>query len=74
MVMTAADRKAELVRKSKSQQGIADATGENFTLVSHVIAGRRLESPGARKIMAYIAGVLDLPIEDVFPEATQKTA
>lgn len=69
MALMPADRKAELARRLKTQQAIADATGEDFTLVSHVIAGRRLTSPGAQKIMVYVAGVLGLPIQEAFPEA-----
>lgn len=67
------DRRAELRRVRQTGQAIAEACSENFTLVSHVIAGRRLTSPGARKIMAYIAGRLGLPLELVFPETRRET-
>lgn len=70
--LSADDRRAELVRLRQTGQAIAQACNEHFSLVSHVIGGRRLTSPGARKIMAYIAGRLGLPIEEVFPETKRE--
>lgn len=68
--MTPDDRRAELRRRKKTLQQISNAVGEgvDFTLVSHIIAGRRLSSPHAPKIMTYIAGVLEVPIDVAFPE------
>ncbi len=71
MGMRPADRKAELTRLGKTQQAIAAATGGHFTMVAHVIAGRRLTSMTSQRIMAYVAGVLGLPLEEVFPETKQ---
>lgn len=68
--MSADDRRAELRRRKTTLQQIGDAVGGgvDFTLVSHVIAGRRLSSPHAPKIMTYIAGVLAVPVDIAFPE------
>lgn len=67
MPFSAADRKAELVRAGVTQQSVADACGVDFTFVSHVIAGRKSRSDKAQKVMAYVAGRLGCPVDEVFP-------
>lgn len=71
--MTPDDRRAELRRRKTTLQSISEGVSSpgqevHFSLVSHVIAGRRLSSPHAPKIMTYIAGVLAVPIDIAFPE------
>lgn len=66
------DRKAALLRIGKSNKDIADACGVDHTLVSHVLAGRRWTSPGARRVMDYVAGLLGAPVTEVFPGAERR--
>lgn len=61
------DRKIILLRAGKTQVQIADECGVDFTLVNHVVAGRRLTSTSARKVMEYIARLAGLQVDEVFP-------
>lgn len=67
MPLSPVDRKYILMRAGKTQVGVADELGVDFSLVSHVLAGRRLTSPNARRIMEYVARLAGQQIHDVFP-------
>ena len=69
MAFTRTDRKAALIALELSQSTIARACGCDTTLVCHVLAGRRWMGPAGRRVMAYVAWKLKLPILDVFPYA-----
>ena len=65
MPMTAADRKAEMVRRGVRQADIARALGVSPSHVAQVIAGVR-RSPNVEPAVAEAIG---LPVDDVFPPA-----
>lgn len=70
MHTTRYDRKAELARRGLSNRQIAKDLGVDESLVSHVIAGRRLTGDDARRVMELIAEKLGTPVEVAFPELT----
>jgi len=67
MSITPVDRKILLMKAGKSQVDVADECGVDPSLVTHVIAGRKLSSPAAQKVMEHIASLADLRIDEVFP-------
>lgn len=67
MSITPVDRKILLMKAGKSQVDVADECGVDPSLVTHVIAGRKLTSPAAQKVMEHIAQLAGLPIAEVFP-------
>lgn len=67
MPLSPVDRKYILMRAGKTQVGIADELGVDFSLVSHVLAGRRLTSPNARRIMEHVARLAGRQVHEVFP-------
>lgn len=60
-------RKAALVIAGVTNRQVAEATGVDETLVSHVLAGRRLHMPEAQKVMDYVAAISGKPVEDLWP-------
>jgi hypothetical protein len=68
MHTTRYDRKAELTRQGIANRRIAKALAVDESLVSHVIAGRRLTGEDARRVMDFIAEKLGTPVEMAFPE------
>ena len=67
MTLSLIDRKILLMKAGKSQVDVADECGVDPSLVTHVIAGRKLTSPAAQKVMEHIAGLANLEIVEVFP-------
>lgn len=67
MSVSAVDRKIVLLKAGKTQTNVADECGVDPSLVTHVIAGRKLSSPAAKKVMEYIANLADVPVENLFP-------
>ena len=67
MTLSPVDRKILLMKAGKSQVDVADECGVDPSLVTHVIAGRKLTSPAAQKVMEHIAGLSDLEIAEIFP-------
>lgn len=53
-------------------QGIAKDVQVHPSLVSLVIAGHRFEGAKARQVMHYIAGFMELPPLDLFPELERR--
>lgn len=64
-------RKAALVEAGVSQQQVAEATGVDAAMVSHVLAGRRLHMPEALKVMGYISAATNRPLDELWPSQTQ---
>lgn len=73
MPITRHDRKAELTRKGVTLRQIASEEGVNETLVSHVLAGRRITGDDAKRVMANIAAKIGSSVDEVFPELQEKT-
>ena len=73
MHTTRFDRKAELTRRGISNRQIAKELGLHESLVSHVIAGRRLTGDDAKRVMDAVAEKLGTPVELAFPEMTLTT-
>lgn len=67
MTLSTVDRKILLMKAGKSQVDVADECGVDPSLVTHVIAGRKLTSPAAQKVMEYIAHLTGLQVDEVFP-------
>jgi len=67
MSITPVDRKILLMKAGKTQVDVADECGVDPSLVTHVIAGRKLTSPAAQKVMEHIAHLAGLQISEVFP-------
>jgi len=74
MPLTPNDRKIVLLKAGVSQAEVAAACGADNTLVSHVLAGRKLSGPAARRVMEYIARLAGLPVADVFPIESESAA
>ncbi|HKW09739.1 MAG TPA: hypothetical protein VJO33_05120 [Gemmatimonadaceae bacterium] len=68
MHTTRFDRKAELARRAITNRHIAKDLGVSETLVSHVIAGRRVTGQDAKRVTEWIAEKLGTPVELAFPE------
>lgn len=67
MAFSTLDRKVALLKSGINQRMVADACGVDFTLVSHVIAGRRWLGTDARRVMMYIARKTGVPVKEFFP-------
>ena len=74
MPLSADDRKTALAAKRVSQGTIARALGVSHSLVCHVVAGRRWMGDDGRRVVEYVANVLELPVEEAFPEAHKDRA
>lgn len=73
MPFSRVDRKTVLLQGGKSQRDIAQATGTDETLVSHVLAGRRWSYVGAQSIMRYVAELAGVPVQECFPGSERRT-
>ena len=74
MAFSRHDRKAALYRSGKTGKQIADDLGVSPELVSAVLAGRRTDGPDARRVMAHLAELFGVPLEEVFPGASATAA
>ena len=62
------DIKASLHKKGSSLAAIAAELDCHFTHVTHVVAGKR-----SRRVEAYVAKTLGMPVEVVFPSRYPQT-
>ncbi len=72
MSFTRQNRKIELLRLGLSGVDIARELGVHESLVSHVIAGRRLGGGKARLVMVHIARLFGAPVSEVFPGSERR--
>ncbi len=72
MGFTRQTRKIELVRLGLTGADIARALDVHNSLVSHVIAGRRLGGGKARLVMVHIARLFGAPVSEVFPGSERR--
>ena len=73
MPFTALARKISLMEAGVSMTQIAADTGTDKGFVSHVVAGRKWQSPRAPKVMARIADVIGAPVGVCFPGSERRT-
>lgn len=69
MLVTRFDRKAALARQGITFRDIATEAAVDESLVSHVVAGRRLTGPQAKQVMEVVARRMGSSVSVVFPEA-----
>lgn len=74
MPLNAADRKTALAAKRVSMGAVSRTLGVSHSLVSHVIAGRRWMGTDGRRVVEYVSELLELPVEEAFPEAHRDRA
>jgi len=66
------DRKVALLKIGWNQRQIARAVGVHWSLVSHVLAGRRWMGTDAHRIMEFIAAKAGVPVGTFFPGVTRR--
>lgn len=71
MPLSALDRKAELMRRGVTQEDIGAAVGTSGAYVSRVLNELDLTGPKAQEVMVYVANLLGLKVELVFPVESQ---
>lgn len=73
MPFTALSRKISLMEAGVTMTQIAADTGTDKGFVSHVVSGRKWQTPRAAKVMQRVAEIIGAPIGVVFPGSERRT-